>query len=157
MNWADADGVSYLAWGWWVLGNTSTQCSALGDPGDNYALVSDYAGTAVSPDGTNLRTHLAALAAATGLEITAACSRAATVKVKYSTTLTATGGNPPYKWSVSSGRLPAGLHLRTSGVVSGKPKVSGTFEFTVKVVDHTTKTKPHTQRTATKTLSITIG
>lgn len=25
MNWADADGVSYLAWGWWVLGTTSTR------------------------------------------------------------------------------------------------------------------------------------
>ena len=48
MNWADADGVSYLAWGWWVLGNTSTPCSALGDPGDNYALISDYDGAAVA-------------------------------------------------------------------------------------------------------------
>jgi hypothetical protein len=42
-------------------------------------------------------------------------------------------------------------------VVSGKPKVTGTFTFTVKVVDHKTRTKPHTQRTATKALSITIG
>jgi hypothetical protein len=157
MNWADTDGVSYLAWGWWVLGNTSTRCSALGDPGDNYALVSDYAGTPVFPDGTNLRAHLASLFSTIGLQITSGTLPAATVRVKYSTTLGATGGNPPYKWSITSGRLPTGLHLRSNGVVSGKPKVTGTFTFTVKVVDHKTRTKPHTQRTATKALSITIG
>jgi hypothetical protein len=157
MNWADADGVSYLAWGWWVLGNTSTRCSSLGDPGDNYALVSDYAGTPVSPDGTNLRAHLASLFSTTGLQITSGSLRLGTVKVTYSTTLGATGGNPPYRWSISSGRLPSGLHLRSNGVISGKPKVIGTSEFTVKVVDHKTRTKPHPQRTATKSLSITIG
>jgi hypothetical protein len=79
-----------------------------------------------------------------------------TVKVKYSTTLVATGGNPPYKWSLFSGRLPAGLHLRSNGVISGRPKVTGVFAFTVRVVDHKTRTKPHTQKTATQALSITI-
>jgi hypothetical protein len=61
MNWADQNGVGYLAWGWWVLGNTSTTCSALGGGGDNYALISSYGGAPVAPDGTNLQSHLAAL------------------------------------------------------------------------------------------------
>jgi len=156
MNWADTDGVSYLAWGWWVLGNTSTRCSALGDPGDNDALVSDYAGTAVSPDGTNLRNHLASLFASAGLQITTGSLPAGTVKVKYSTTLRASGGNTPYKWSVSSGQLPPGLRLRSTGVLSGRPKVKGTFTFTTKVVDHKAKIKPHAQQTVTRSLSITI-
>lgn len=157
MNWADADGVSYLAWGWWVLGNTSTPCSALGDPGDNYALISDYDGAAVAPDGTNLHTHLASLAAGSGLQISTASLPAGTVKVKYSATLRAGGGNPPYKWSLFSGRLPTGLHMRSTGSITGRPKVAGTFTFTVKVVDHRTRTKPHTQRTSTRTLSITVN
>jgi endoglucanase len=157
MNWADAQGVSYLAWGWWVLGNTATRCSALGDPGDNYALISDYDGTAVSPDGTNLHTHLAALAAGAGLQITTGSLPAAMAKVKYSAALRASGGNPPYEWSVSSGTLPAGLHLRSTGLITGRPRVKGTYLFSAKVVDHKTKAKPHTQRTGTKTLSITVN
>jgi hypothetical protein len=79
------------------------------------------------------------------------------VRVNYSTKLAASGGNPPYKWSLSSGRLPAGLHLKSSGVISGKPKVTGLFTFGVKVVDHKTKTKPHTRRTGARSLSITVG
>ena len=157
MNWADATGVSYLAWGWWVLGTTSTRCSALGDPGDNFALISDYGGAAVSPDGTNLQAHLASLAASGTLQITSASLPLSTVRFKYSAPLHAAGGNPPYKWSLSSGRLPTGLHLRTSGVITGKPRILGTFSFTVKVVDHKTRTKPHTQHTDTASLSITVG
>ncbi len=149
MNWADATGVSYLAWGWWVLGNTSTSCGALSDPGDNYALISGYGGTAVSPDGTNLQSHLDALNSGRGLQVVTTRLPAATAKVKYSSALAATGGNPPYKWKVLSGRLPTGLHLGTSGVITGRPRVEGPFTFTVKVVDHKTRTKPHTQRSAT--------
>ena len=44
-----------------------------------------------------------------------------TNKVKYSATLTASGGNPPYKWSLVSGSsLPPGLKLSSKGVISGK-------------------------------------
>ncbi len=157
MNWADGAGVSYLAWGWWILGTTSTRCSSLGDPGDNYALVSDYAGTAVSPDGTNLRSHLASLVTSGTMRVTSVTLPAGTLKVRYATTLTATGGNAPYRWSVLSGRLPTGLHLRPTGAISGKPRTQGAFTFTVRVVDHKTRTKPHTQRSATKTLSISVG
>jgi len=160
MNWADSDGVSYLAWGWWVLDNTSTPCSSMGDPGDNYALISGYGGAAVAPDGANLHSHLAALAATTSnasAHVTTASLAPATVKVKYSATLHAAGGNRPYKWSVASGRLPTGLRLRPTGAISGKPKVAGVFTFTVKVVDHKTRSKPHTQTSGTRSLSITVG
>jgi hypothetical protein len=78
------------------------------------------------------------------------------VKTVYSTTLAASGGNPPYKWSVSS--LPSGLHLsRTTGVISGRfrPNDTGTFTFTVRVVD--IKIKKNEQNTATKVLSITAS
>jgi len=156
MNWADGAGVSYLAWGWWVLGNTSTRCSALGDPGDNYDLVSDYNGTATSPDGTNLRSHLDALFS-NGLEINTVSLPTGTVKVRYSAPLTASGGNVPYRWSLYSGRLPTGLRLRPSGVITGKPRTMGMFSIIVKVVDHKTRTKPHRQNAATQSLSIDVG
>jgi hypothetical protein len=80
----------------------------------------------------------------------------------YRAPLAATGGNPPYKWSISSGHLPKGLHLKKStGIIKGKPNKhdSGTYTFTVKVVDKKIKVKhqPPTQDTATKVLSITIS
>src|ERR1041385_1037614 len=44
------------------------------------------------------------------------------VQVAYSSTLQATGGTPPYTWSVSNGSLPAGLMLTAgSGAISGTP------------------------------------
>ncbi|MEV4119810.1 fibronectin type III domain-containing protein [Micromonospora sp. NPDC049645] len=50
--------------------------------------------------------------------------------------LTVTGGTAPFTWSVSAGRLPAGLTLDpATGLLSGTPTVSGTFPFTVRVTD----------------------
>ncbi|HNX49733.1 MAG TPA: putative Ig domain-containing protein, partial [Thermoanaerobaculaceae bacterium] len=46
-------------------------------------------------------------------------------------TLTASGGSGPYTFTVSSGTLPPGLQLSTTGVLSGTPTAAGTFDFTV--------------------------
>jgi hypothetical protein len=53
----------------------------------------------------------------------------------YSATLAATGGTPPYTWTILSGSLPPGLTLSSSGVISGTPTGAGTYSFTVKVTD----------------------
>jgi cell wall-associated NlpC family hydrolase len=78
---------------------------------------------------------------------------------KYSATLSATGGNPPYKWSLAKGsaHLPPGLKLSSKGIISGKAKKAGTYHFTVEVKDTKTKTKPPTQNEATQPLSIDIS
>jgi uncharacterized repeat protein (TIGR03803 family) len=52
-----------------------------------------------------------------------------------SVTLQATGGTPPYKWKLAGGKLPAGLKLGSSGVISGKPTKADTATITVKVTD----------------------
>ena len=57
------------------------------------------------------------------------------VALPYSTTLAAIDGIAPYKWTITSGALPAGLTLATSGAISGTPTTSGTFSFTVHVAD----------------------
>ena len=81
------------------------------------------------------------------------------VGVKYSATLKASGGNPPYTWSLATGSkpLPVGLKLSSAGVISGKPTKKGTYSFTVKVADTKTKTKPVTQHSATRILMIVIS
>jgi len=70
------------------------------------------------------------------LSITTAVLPSGTVGTAYSSTLAATGGTPPYSWSVFSGSLPAGLTLG-GGAISGTPQHSGVFPFTVQVTDST--------------------
>jgi hypothetical protein len=54
----------------------------------------------------------------------------------YSQTLTATGGVPPYTWSVVTGSsLPAGLNLTAGGTITGTPTTAGTSNFTIRVAD----------------------
>lgn len=49
--------------------------------------------------------------------------------------LSAAGGVAPYRWTVSSGTLPAGLTLGGDGSVSGTPTTPGTFSFTIQAAD----------------------
>lgn len=60
----------------------------------------------------------------------------------------------PYKWSLKSGKLPAGLTLSSTGLISARATGAGTKAFVFEVVD--TKTSVSPQTSATKTLSITI-
>ena len=56
----------------------------------------------------------------------------------YSTTLTASGGSPPFRWAMAPvvGPLPPGLSLNVStGVISGTPQIPGKFNFAVTVRD----------------------
>ena len=53
----------------------------------------------------------------------------------YSQSLYATGGTPPYSWSLISGILPPGLSISSTGVISGTPTAAGTAAFTANVMD----------------------
>ena len=62
----------------------------------------------------------------------------ATGEIPYGVLLEATGGAAPYTWSlVTSGTLPAGLSINSSGVISGVPYggTGGTFNFVVQLKD----------------------
>jgi hypothetical protein len=73
----------------------------------------------------------------TALAITTTTLASGQVNQAYAQTLAATGGAPPYSWSLvaGSGALPAGLTLSNNGQLSGTPTASGTFNFTVRVTD----------------------
>src|SRR2546425_2376591 len=69
------------------------------------------------------------------LSITTTSLPSGTVGVAYSTTLSATGGTPPYTWSLTTGSLPPGLALSTSGTISGTPTAAGSYTFTIQASD----------------------
>ena len=71
----------------------------------------------------------------------------------YSATLAATGGTTPYKWSLSSGSLPAGLSLNAStGAISGVPTASASaVALTFKVSD---SSKPAQSKSVSLSLTI---
>ena len=76
------------------------------------------------------------------------------VNVAYSTTLAASGGTPPYHWSISSGTLPTGLSLNAStGAITGTPTAPvANSSLTFKVTDSGSPAQSDPQ---TLTLSIT--
>jgi hypothetical protein len=107
------------------------------------ARVADQAGASV--------TRALQIVVALALSIsTASPLPQATSGTAYSQDLAATGGSPPYMWSISAGALPGGLTLSAGGRLSGTPTATGDFNFTARVADSA-------NRSATKPLSITVN
>ena len=88
----------------------------------------------------------------TALSITTSALLAGRVGVEYAQTLAAAGGTSPYTFSLTTGTLPAGLALATTGALSGTPTTSGigTAALTFTVTDHV-------GATALKSLPITVA
>ena len=74
---------------------------------------------------------------AAGLTITTAPSLPnGTIGQAYTLTLAEAGGTGPnFTWQVTTGALPGGLTLTSSGTITGTPTSNGTFNFTVEVTD----------------------
>ena len=82
---------------------------------------------------------------------------AATFEAPYTEALKATGGLPPYTWSISQGALPAGLYLSTTtGAITGTPTSRATATFTVKLTDSGSPTQTATSA-FTLTPTIPVG
>jgi hypothetical protein len=104
------------------------------------AEITAQASTAVTITSTNA-----------ALTITTSSVPSAVEATSYSASLTASGGQPPYQWSIVSGSLPAGLQLGAStGTLSGSATQAGTFTFTVRGMD----TASHT---ALQSLSLLVS
>ncbi|MDE2091983.1 MAG: putative Ig domain-containing protein, partial [Gammaproteobacteria bacterium] len=100
---------------------------------------------------TNSLTLFIAPATPPPLTITTSSLPNGVVGTAYGATLQASGGTPPYTWSISSGSLPAWASLNAStGAITGTPNASGTTSFTVQVTDSA-------MASLTQNLSITVN
>ncbi|MDX1804342.1 MAG: putative Ig domain-containing protein, partial [Alcanivorax sp.] len=73
----------------------------------------------------------------------------------YSQQLSASGGTSPYTYAVTSGSLPTGLTLSSTGLISGTPTASGPYNFTVTATDATTgSAAPYT---GSQVYAVTVG
>lgn len=81
----------------------------------------------------------------------------ATVGLAYSQTFTATGGIPPYRWTLVSGALAAGLTFDAgSATISGTPQNTGSFSFTIQVADSTNVTASRTYSLVVESSRVSI-
>ncbi len=82
------------------------------------------------------------MAGALSVQITTTSVPSGQVGTAYATTFAATGGTTPYNWSISSGTLPVGLTLSSTGTISGIPTTAGNSSFTIKVSDSSSPANP---------------
>jgi uncharacterized repeat protein (TIGR03803 family) len=98
--------------------------------------------------GDSTTANLSIVVSTAPLQVSTTLLETGSVGTPYSTTLQATGGTPPYAWSLNSGSLPAGLSLSSAGIISGKPTTQAISSFTVKVTDSASNTAKQALSTA---------
>ncbi len=95
-------------------------------------------------------THVFSVAvAANPLTVTTTSLPNGTVTVPYSQSVAASGGSPPYTFTISSGSLPSGLTLSSAGAITGIPSAVGDSTFTIQATDRQ-------NQTAAKSLTLRI-
>jgi hypothetical protein len=137
--------------GWSCSGATCTRSDVL-NAGSSYPPITVNAGTSgvhasqvtnhatVSGGGSASATASDVTQfAASAVVVTAGSLPSGIVGGSYSTTLSATGGVAPYKWTLAliGSSLPNGLALDPSGVISGIPTAAGSFSFNINANDST--------------------
>jgi hypothetical protein len=86
----------------------------------------------------------------TTLSIVTTVMPAANGGAPYAVPLAASGGTPPYSWSLVAGSLPSGLTLNSStGMIAGNSASAGTSVFTIRATDAASAT-------TTQQLSMTV-
>ena len=136
-------------------GLTFSASGATGTLSGTPATSGSFPFTVQVTDGTSTFSRSYTLAvSASSLSILTTSLPNATQNAVYSASLSATGGTPPYTWTISpSNALPGGLTLIASGPgsgsITGTPGSSGTFPFSATVTDSLGST-------ATAALSIVV-
>ncbi len=126
-----------------------------------YTSAGDYWASLIVADGTNNCTSNVEISVQQGscsLALSPASLPGGTVGSFYNQTISASGGAPPYTYAVTSGTVPIGLALSSSGLLSGSPAQAGSFAFTITATDTNGCTRNESYTiTVVQTLSYSIS
>jgi hypothetical protein len=109
----------------------TTSATSTTDNGSTFKVVVSNAAGSVTSVAATLNVN----AATSPLRVTTLQLPDGIIAGAYSFTLSASGGSPPYSWTLLSGTLPTGLTMNASGTISGTPSAAGLFRFAVQVRD----------------------
>ncbi|TXI03187.1 MAG: hemagglutinin [Rhizobium sp.] len=107
-------------------------------PTAGYSGSDSFAYTATNADGTSLPATVSVTVSAPTISVSPPTLSPGAIATSYGQSLNASGGTGPYSYAVTTGALPAGLSLSSSGVLAGTPTASGTFNFIVTATDSST-------------------
>jgi hypothetical protein len=100
------------------------------------AGVFPFAIRVIDADSRTSTKSLSISVSAAPLRIADAVAPQAVRGTPFSLQMVASGGTPPYSWSLASGSLPTGLGVDpTTGLVNGTPSISGSFPAVIAVRD----------------------
>jgi hypothetical protein len=91
--------------------------------------------TLSAPPPPTTTTTATTSAPSASLGITTGSTPDGSVGVFYTFNLRASGGDPPYSWTVANGLLPTGLSISVQGTISGTPTEPGDYAFEAEVAD----------------------
>jgi hypothetical protein len=152
LNWGLASG-STLPAGLILTGSTGAITGAATAAGTTNFTVQVTDQSRAHEGTVSVTKQLSITIAAAPLTITTTSLPNGTVNSSYNQPLQASGGTPPYTWTVASGStLPPGLTLGSSAL-TGTPTQTGTFNFSLTVTDQSTPTA----QTKTQALSLTVS
>ena len=121
---------------WSASAGTITQAGLFTAPASRSAQKISVTASSVALSNVQATTSVTITGGVGPLTITTASVPSAEKSVPYSAPLSASGGVPPYAWSIVWGSLPSGLQLGAStGMLSGSPTQTGTFAFRVEAID----------------------
>jgi sugar lactone lactonase YvrE len=113
-------------------GGPATQARLYGPEG----LALDPAGKIYVADTANNTIRLLQpVKPGTALSISTATLPSAMAGTPYAQNVSASGGTPPYVWSLIGGSLPPGLTIYSSGSLAGTTTSAGVYTFTAQVTD----------------------
>ncbi|MEI2301004.1 putative Ig domain-containing protein [Ensifer sp. MJa1] len=115
---------------------SGTAISYAPDPG--YSGADSFTYTATNATGTSAPATVTVTVGAPTFAFTPAAGAldAGTVGRAYSQSISAANGTAPYRYAISTGALPSGLHFDTSsGAITGTPTTDGTYGFAISATD----------------------
>ncbi|NBF09677.1 putative Ig domain-containing protein [Pseudomonas sp. Fl4BN1] len=114
---------------------TASGTNIIYTPTAGYSGSDTFAYTATNASGTSSPATVTITVSAPTINLSPTTLPSGTQGTTYSQNLSTSGGTAPYSYAVTSGALPTGMSLNTSGLISGTPSASGTFNLTITATD----------------------